>query len=73
MFEFLFPIFCFGVVVTAIVLKGLMLAFEENQLRKDPKFDAESWKILRAFRVIPAANEKINGSTATAARQNSYE
>jgi len=73
MFEFLFPIFCFGVVVTGIVLKGLLLAFEENQLRNDPKFDAESRKILRAFRVIPAANEQIDGSIPTPSHQNSYE
>jgi hypothetical protein len=26
MFEYLFPIFCFGVVITAIVAKGMMTA-----------------------------------------------
>ena len=26
MFEYLFPIFCFGVVVTGIVVKGLIMA-----------------------------------------------
>ncbi len=69
MFQFLFPIFCFGVLVTGIVLKGLLLAFEENQLQAEPEFDAENRKILRAFRVIPKANEQIDGSIPTAARQ----
>ena len=28
MFEYIFPIFCFGVVITAIVAKGMMTAAE---------------------------------------------
>ena len=28
MFEYLFPIFCFGVVVTGIIVKGLIMAAE---------------------------------------------
>jgi hypothetical protein len=44
MFEFLFPIFCFGLVVTGIVAKGLLTAadFAEAQKRLDGSVNAES-------------------------------
>lgn len=43
MFEFLFPIFCFGLVVTGIVAKGLLTAadFAEAQKRLDGSVNAE--------------------------------
>ena len=36
MFQYLFPIFCFGVVVTGIVLKGVLLAAEMNRSQLGP-------------------------------------
>lgn len=33
MFEFLFPIFCFGVVITGIVVKGLLMAADMNRVQ----------------------------------------
>lgn len=44
MFEFLFPIFCFGLVVTGIVAKGLLTAADlaEAQKRLDGSVNAES-------------------------------
>lgn len=69
MFDYLFPIFCFGVVVTAIVLKGLLLAFEENQRQADPKFDGENEKILRAFGVLGKPDQPVDESPSKSARQ----
>ena len=44
MFEFLFPIFCFGLAVTGIVAKGILTAadFAEAQKRHDGSVNAES-------------------------------
>ena len=44
MFEFLFPIFCFGLAVTGIVAKGLLAAadFAEVQKRLDGSVNPES-------------------------------
>jgi hypothetical protein len=44
MFDFLFPIFCFGLVVTGIVAKGLLAAadFAEAQKTLDGSVNAES-------------------------------
>jgi hypothetical protein len=71
MFELLFPIFCFGVLVTAIVLKGLLLAAEENRLQAHPKFEVENLKILRAFQPGDAASQQIRGSTSASMRRRS--
>jgi len=70
MFTLLFPIFCFGVVVTGIVLKGLLLAFEENQLQAHPKSDEENREILRAFKVLPQPDDQqVNEVSSTAAHR----
>jgi len=58
MFEYLFPIFAFGVVITAIVAKGVLAAAEvaraerisENQTSSRP----EATKTARGFPVQPA-------------------
>jgi hypothetical protein len=41
MFQYLFPIFCFGVVVTGIVLKGVLLAAEMNRSQLGPDTEAD--------------------------------
>ncbi len=46
MFEYIFPIFCFGVVITAIVAKGMMTAAEVA--RNHPDYDERD-------RSLPAA------------------
>lgn len=71
MFEFVFPIFCFGLVVTGIVVKGLLLAAEENQLQAEPKFGAENRKILRAFKLTPEASQQSDGSACASMRSGS--
>jgi hypothetical protein len=44
MFEYLFPIFCFGVVVTGIVVKGLIMAKDmaDAQMALEKQAHAES-------------------------------
>ena len=44
MFEYLFPIFCFGVVVTGIVVKGLIMAADmaDAQMALGKQAHAES-------------------------------
>jgi hypothetical protein len=68
MFELLFPIFCFGLVVTAIVLKGLLLAAEENQLQTNPGSSARDEKIVHAFRTANDPNERFDSSTSASFR-----
>jgi hypothetical protein len=44
MFEYLFPIFCFGVVVTGIVVKGLIMAADmaNTQISLEEEVNAQS-------------------------------
>ena len=44
MFEYLFPIFCFGLVVTGIVVKGLIMAADmaNTQISLEDEVDAQS-------------------------------
>jgi hypothetical protein len=51
MFEYTFPIFCFGVLITAIVVKGLLTAAEMNKSRSSgagsaPGRQPITWGIL---------------------------
>ncbi len=55
MFEYLFPIFCFGLVITGIVAKGLSMAADEaeSQMRSQIQVDVESAKPDSATRSAP--------------------
>lgn len=56
MFESLFPIFCFGVVITAIVAKGLFMAAEFAKSEMAPPRPVESPESLFANRSYPFPN-----------------
>ena len=57
MFESLFPIFCFGVVITAIVAKGMMTAAEVARSEADLADQRRSLSALS--RSAPAANDGL--------------
>ena len=57
MFEYLFPIFCFGVVVTGIVVKGLIMAKDmaDAQMVSGEQAHAESDDDQIRGRSVPAS------------------
>ncbi len=58
MFESLFPIFCFGVVITAIVAKGLFMATEFAKSEMAQAQPVETPESLLANRSYPFPNGK---------------
>jgi hypothetical protein len=49
MFEYIFPIFCFGVVITAIVAKGMMTAADVAGKHRDL---GQKWPALSSTGIL---------------------
>jgi hypothetical protein len=63
MFEYIFPIFCFGVVIMGIVAKGMMAA--ADMARGEPDWDSQGRSAPALSRLTPTANDlgRANEST----------
>ncbi len=46
MFELVFPIFCFGIVITGVVVKGLFTAAEMNRAQLEHPLNPDEERIL---------------------------
>jgi hypothetical protein len=69
MFEYIFPIFCFGVVIMGIVAKGMMAA--ADMARGEPDWDSQE-RSARAFsRFTPTANDLDQANDRTRPEQHS--
>ena len=55
MFEYIFPIFCFGVIITGIVAKGMMTA--ADMARSEAESDDVARSAPTPSRFTPIANE----------------
>ena len=58
MFEYIFPIFCFGVVITAIVAKGMMTAAEVARNHSDPR--KKRWPTLSSTGIARDVGDSRN-------------
>ena len=63
MFEYIFPIFCFGVVIMGIVAKGMMVA--ADMARGEPDWDSQEHSARSLSRLTPTADDlgRANEST----------
>ena len=61
MFEFVFPIFCFGVVITGVVVKGLVMAADRNrsQLTDEASLNSEEQGVVQT---VTSLAEKLVAS-----------
>jgi len=60
-FEFVFPIFCFGVVITGVVVKGLVMAADRNrsQLTDEASLNSEEQGVVQT---VTSLAEKLVAS-----------